>query len=91
VPRLKFITLCGAILSLNSTYPGSFIFDSHRKFLFLNFAARKGNIFRFYQHCESSIINDILIQWGSDVRSREFKLRVSRNGKRQIRTWQHFR
>jgi hypothetical protein len=63
VPRLKFITLCGAILSLNSTYPGSFIFDSHRKFLFLDFASRKRNIFSFYQHCESSIINDILLSF----------------------------
>ena len=42
MPRLTFITMCGAICSLKSTYAGSFIFDL--KFLFLDFAARKGNI-----------------------------------------------
>jgi hypothetical protein len=38
----KFITMCGTIRSLKST---SFIFDSHRKFLFYDFATRKGIIF----------------------------------------------
>ena len=32
------------IRSLKSTYAGSFISDLHRKFLFLDFAARKRNI-----------------------------------------------
>ena len=41
----KFITMCDTIRSLKCTYAGSFIFDSHRKFLFLDFAARKRNIF----------------------------------------------
>ena len=31
--------------SLRSTYAGSFIFDLHREFLFLDFAARKRNVF----------------------------------------------
>ena len=37
--------MCGAIGSLKSTYAGSFIFHLHRKFLFLDFVARKRNIF----------------------------------------------
>ena len=37
--------MCGTIRSLKSTYAASFIFDLHRKFVFLNFAARKRNIF----------------------------------------------
>jgi hypothetical protein len=41
----KFITMCDTIRSLKCTYAGSFIFDSRRKFLFLDFAARKRNIF----------------------------------------------
>jgi hypothetical protein len=45
VPRLKFITMCGAIRSLKYTYAGSFIIDLRRKFLFLEFATRKRNIF----------------------------------------------
>ena len=45
MPRLKFITMCGIIRSLKSTYAGSFIIDFHRKFLFLDFAAREKNIF----------------------------------------------
>ena len=45
MPRLEFITTCGAIRSLKSTYAGSFIFDFHRKFLFLDFAASKRSIF----------------------------------------------
>ena len=45
MPRLKFITMCDTIRSLESTYAGSFIFDLHRKFLFLDFTARKRNIF----------------------------------------------
>ena len=39
------MTMCDTIRSLKSTYAGSFIFDLHRKFLFLNFTARKRNIF----------------------------------------------
>ena len=45
MPRLTFITMCSAILSLKSTHAASFIFDLHRKFLFLDSAARKRNIF----------------------------------------------
>ena len=45
MPRLKFIIMCGTIRSLKSIYAGSFIFDLHRKFLFLDFVARKRNIF----------------------------------------------
>jgi hypothetical protein len=41
----KFFTMCDTIRSLKCTYAGNFIFDSHRKFLFLDFAARKRNIF----------------------------------------------
>ena len=45
VPRLKFIIMCATIHSLKSTYTGSFVFDLHRKFLFLKFVSRKRNIF----------------------------------------------
>jgi hypothetical protein len=45
VPRLKFLTMCGAIRSLKAAYAGSFIFHLHKKFLFWNFAAGKRNIF----------------------------------------------
>ena len=46
MPRLKLITICCTRRSLKSTYAGSFVFDLHRKFLFLlDFAARKRNIF----------------------------------------------
>jgi hypothetical protein len=38
-PQL-FIGMCGTIRSLKSTYTRSFIFDMHRKFLFLDFASR---------------------------------------------------
>jgi hypothetical protein len=31
--------------SLKSTHAGGFILDFHKKFLFLDFAARKGNVF----------------------------------------------
>jgi hypothetical protein len=39
-----FITMCSTLRSLESAYAGSFIFDLHRKFLFLDFAAEKINI-----------------------------------------------
>jgi hypothetical protein len=45
VPRLKFITMCDTVHSLKSTYAESFIFGLNRKFLFLECAARKSNIF----------------------------------------------
>ena len=56
VPRLEFVTMCDTIRSLKSTYAGSFIFDFHRKFLFLEFAARKRSIFsRSVRIAESAI------------------------------------
>jgi hypothetical protein len=45
VLRLKSITLCSSTYSLKSTYAACFIFDLERKFLFLDFAVRKRNIF----------------------------------------------
>jgi hypothetical protein len=39
------------IHSLKSTYGGRFIFDSHRKFLILDFASRKTNIFSIGLGC----------------------------------------
>ena len=40
--EMKFITMCGTIRSLKSTYAGSFVFDLHK--FCLGFAARKRNI-----------------------------------------------
>jgi hypothetical protein len=70
--------MCGAIRRyLKSTWAGSFIFDLHRKFLFLDFAARKRNIFSrpvvttlchqpcnilwLYQTCYNNIVTSVIM------------------------------